>query len=158
MRSLWELDISRARCSSAVFPKIFICRLKLAQPWPQKRKIQRSRNAGFFCYNVTPLPENHCSTLFTTRCKWLTEGGHKAPALGTFALRLFVLGFCFGGYYLLTSEFGFLMWEDFWREKDCWRGISKGELLASLRAEILRKLKREYGTVQVYTENFIHRL
>jgi hypothetical protein len=36
--------------------------------------------------------------------------------------------------------------------------MAKGELLASLRAETLRKLKKEHGTVQVGTENFIHRL
>jgi hypothetical protein len=39
-----------------------------------------------------------------------------------------------------------LMWEvfgrekNFWREKNCWRRIAKGKLLASLRAETLRKL------------------
>jgi hypothetical protein len=52
-----------------------------------------------------PLPENHCSTLFTTQCKRLTEGGCKV-----FALRLLLLAF------------GFLVWEAFGRE-DCWRKI-----------------------------------
>jgi hypothetical protein len=42
-------------------------------------------------------------------------------------------------------------------EKNCQRKIAKGELLASLRAETLRKLKREHGTVQVCTKKFIHR-
>jgi hypothetical protein len=27
---------------------------------------------------ITPLPENYCSTLFTTGYKRLTEGGHEA--------------------------------------------------------------------------------
>jgi hypothetical protein len=39
---------------------------------------------------------------------------------------------------------------DFWRENNCWRRIASGELLASLRAETLRKLKREHGTVQIW--------
>jgi hypothetical protein len=33
-----------------------------------------------------PLPENHCSTLFTNGYKRLTEGGFEAFALGVFAL------------------------------------------------------------------------
>jgi hypothetical protein len=77
-----RLDISKVRCSSAAFPKMFICRLRSAQPWLQKScfsevaYIQRSRNEGFSCYNVTPLPKNHCSiSLFTTGYKRLTEGG-----------------------------------------------------------------------------------
>jgi hypothetical protein len=71
---------------------MFICRLRLAQPWPQKNKmqsscfskviyVQRSRNTGFSCYNVTPLPENHCSTLLTTGYKRLAEGRSKALLL-----------------------------------------------------------------------------
>jgi hypothetical protein len=52
---------------------------------------------------------------------------------------------------LLKGENELLMgncWrEDCWSEKNCWRRISKGELL-----------KREHGTVQVCTENFICRL
>jgi hypothetical protein len=40
--------------------------------------------------------------------------------------------------------------EDCWREKKCWRRIAKRELLASLRAKALRKLKREHGTVEVW--------
>jgi hypothetical protein len=43
-----------------------------------------------------PLPENCCSTLFTTGYKRLTEGGCAAFALG-FLLEAFA--------------FGFLMWE-----------------------------------------------
>jgi hypothetical protein len=51
-------------------------------------------------------------------------------------------GFCFGGFCFGLLAFG------------CGRllegkRIAKGELLASLRAEALRKLKREYGTVEV---------
>jgi hypothetical protein len=75
---LWRADYekpvrtghSKARCSSTAFPKMFICRLRLAQPQSQKGKMQnsyfssdvyaqRSRNAGFSCYNVTPLPLLH---------------------------------------------------------------------------------------------------
>jgi hypothetical protein len=37
--------------------------------------VERSRNAGFFCYNVIPFPKNCCSTLFTTGYKRLAEGG-----------------------------------------------------------------------------------
>jgi hypothetical protein len=52
------------------------------------------------------LPENHCSTLFTTGYKRLTEGGWRAFALGfllwAFCLRLLLFGFW---------AFGFLMWE-----------------------------------------------
>jgi hypothetical protein len=48
--------------------------------------------------------------------------------------------------------------EDCWRKMNCWRESAKGELLASMRAKTLRKLKRGHGTVQVCTENLIHRL
>jgi hypothetical protein len=34
--------------------------------------------AGFLCYNVIPLPMKCYSTLFTTRYKRFTEGGHGA--------------------------------------------------------------------------------
>jgi hypothetical protein len=54
-------ESEKVRCSSAAFPKLF-----------------RNRNTGSFCYNVTPFPENCCSTLFTTGYKRLTEGGHQA--------------------------------------------------------------------------------
>jgi hypothetical protein len=64
------------------------------------------------------------------------------------------LGFLASGF----GAFVFLMWEAFGREKNCWRRIAKGELLSSLKAETLRKLKREHRTVQVCTENFIHML
>jgi hypothetical protein len=39
-----------------------------------------------------------------------------------------------------------------WREKNCWRRIAKGDLLASLRAEILRKLKRTWYSASLSTE------
>jgi hypothetical protein len=63
--------------------------------------------------------------------------------------------------------------EDCWREKNCQRGIAKERFIelvgslwgngfcwlsASLRAETLRKLRREHGTVQVCMKNFIHML
>jgi hypothetical protein len=37
-----------------------------------------------------------------------------------------------------------------WGDGLCW-------LTASLRAETLRKLKTEHGTVQICTKNFVHR-
>jgi hypothetical protein len=43
------------------------------------------REVGFSCHNVTPLPKNHHSTLFTTGYKRLTEGGHQAFVLGRLA-------------------------------------------------------------------------
>jgi hypothetical protein len=52
---------------------------------------EKPMNAGFSCYNVTPLPENFCSILFTTGYKRFIEGGRKVFALGAFALRLLLL-------------------------------------------------------------------
>jgi hypothetical protein len=50
-----------------------------------------------------------------------------------------------------------LVWEAFGREAIVGgKRIAKGELLASLRVMTLRKLKREHGTMQVCTENFVH--
>jgi hypothetical protein len=57
-------ESEKAKCSSAAFPKLLMFR-------------ERSRNTGFSCYSVTPLPENCCSTLFTTGYERLAEGGHK---------------------------------------------------------------------------------
>jgi hypothetical protein len=34
--------ISKVRCSSTAFPKMFICRPRLAQPQPWKKKMQNS--------------------------------------------------------------------------------------------------------------------
>jgi hypothetical protein len=50
--------------------------------WPQLQKSAKcSRKVaitGFSCYNVTPLPENCCSTsLFTTVYKRLPEGAQE---------------------------------------------------------------------------------
>jgi hypothetical protein len=58
------------------------------------------------------LPENHCSILFATGYKRLTEGGLEAFCLGVF---------CFGafGLRLLLLTFGFMTWEAFGREKNC---------------------------------------
>jgi hypothetical protein len=47
--------------------------------------------AGFSCHNVMSLPENCCSTLFTTGYKRLAEGGNKTFAFGFWAFGL--LGF-----------------------------------------------------------------
>jgi hypothetical protein len=101
------------------------------------------RNTGLSCFNVIPLHENHCSTLFTIGYKKLPKGGRDF-CFENFALRLCLWfePFC----YWLSDGEAFLMWEvfgrekNFWREKNCWRRIAKGKLLASLRAETLRKL------------------
>jgi hypothetical protein len=59
--------------------------------------------------NVTLLPENHCSTLFITGYKRLTEGGHRAFAFWAFWWgRLLLL---FGLLLLAFGLFGFLIWE-----------------------------------------------
>jgi hypothetical protein len=76
-----------------------------------------------------PLPENCCSTLFTTGYKRLTEGGHEIFALENFwfglllwgfCFKLFALGFCFWlfafgllgfGAFGFWMKGGFLMWE-----------------------------------------------
>jgi hypothetical protein len=50
----------------------------------------------FLLLNVTPLPKNRCSTLFTTGCKRFAEGGKEVFA--------FSFGFLF---------WGFLLWA-FW--------------------------------------------
>jgi hypothetical protein len=88
--------------------------------------FQRSRNAGFSCYSVTPFPENCCSTLFTTGCKRLTEGGQEAFASEAFC---FLMGMAFE---LLVFWCGRLL-----EGKRIAEGerTAKGELLASLRAE-----------------------
>jgi hypothetical protein len=53
---------------------------------------------------------------------------------------------------------GFLMWKALEGKRIAGgKRIAKGELQASLRAKILRELKREHGIVQAYTENFMHR-
>jgi hypothetical protein len=63
-----------------------------------------------------PLPENFCSTLFTTGYKRLTEGGHKAFCFGGFCFEAFALGILLWGFLLEAFAFGFwafgfLMWE-----------------------------------------------
>jgi hypothetical protein len=73
-----------------------------------------------------PLPENCCSTLFTTGYKRLTEGGCQA-----FALRLLLFGFLMGKAFGLRL-LGFL---GFWcgrlleGKKIEGRETAKGELL-----------------------------
>jgi hypothetical protein len=86
--------------------------------------IQRSRNAGFSGYNVTPLPKDCCSTLFTTGYKRPTKGGLEA------FLGLFALGFYFGllvlalalalTWVFFTWGFGFGLFgvENFWKGKE----------------------------------------
>jgi hypothetical protein len=88
----------KGKCRTAASPKLFTF-----------------REAGMQI--VTPLPENHCSILFTTGYKKLTEGGLGGEGrcgclLWAFALGLFawLLGFW-------LSEMG-----GFGREKDCQRG------------------------------------
>jgi hypothetical protein len=84
MRSLWGHKHSCTQYSAG---------WDLAQPQPQKRArrhdaaqllflscyVQRSRNTGSSYYNLTPLPENCCSSsLFPPGYKRLAEGGRKA--------------------------------------------------------------------------------
>jgi hypothetical protein len=58
-------ESEKIKCSTAVFPNLFTFR-------------ERNRNAGFSCYNVTPLLKNCCSTyLFTTGFKRYAEGGYE---------------------------------------------------------------------------------
>jgi hypothetical protein len=95
----------------------FTCRPRWAQPWPRNRKsrtvaspklvVQRSLNAGFSCYNVTPLPESLCSNLFAAVFKRPSEGG----------LRAFAFGFYFG-LWLDSFALGFLVWVAFGKEKN----------------------------------------
>jgi hypothetical protein len=68
--------------------------------------IQRSRKAGFSCYNVTPLPKSCCSTLFTTV--------YKRPLKEEEGL--FAFGFYFGLLALALAwvfHYGFWLWA-FW--------------------------------------------
>jgi hypothetical protein len=89
-----------------------------------------------------PLPENCCSTLFITGYKRLTKGRCKTFAFG-FCFWLVALGF-------LMKE-GYLDVGGLWSERRLLeRRIAKGELLASLRAEILRKLKRTWGSASLH--------
>jgi hypothetical protein len=37
----------------------------------------REAGSSFSCYNVTPLPESCCSTLFATVYEITAEGGHE---------------------------------------------------------------------------------
>jgi hypothetical protein len=68
--------------------------------------VQRSRNAGFSCYNVTPLP---CSTLFATV--------YKRPLKEEEGL---LFGFLFFGLLALGKKILlWLVWEAFGREKNC---------------------------------------
>jgi hypothetical protein len=59
---------------------------KMQHSWfPTLFTVQRSRKAGFSCYNVTPLSKNCCSTsLFTTGYKRLPEGGCEVFWMGRF--------------------------------------------------------------------------
>jgi hypothetical protein len=47
---LWELDIGKVRCSSTAFPKMFICRPRLAQPQPQKRTSRVAASLKLFMF------------------------------------------------------------------------------------------------------------
>jgi hypothetical protein len=53
---------------------------------------------------------------------------------------------------LWAFAFCFLVWKAFGREENCWRRIAKGELLASPRAETLRKLKRTWDSASLNRE------
>jgi hypothetical protein len=130
---------------------MFICRLRLPSPGHRRGKCRTAASPKLFTFreaavqcspvSVLPLPKNHDSLKEDTRLLFWGL---------SFLLEAFAFGF---------GAFGFLMWEAL-EGKIIVEGkrIAEGELLASLRAKILRKLKREHGTVQVYTKNFIHRL
>jgi hypothetical protein len=86
---IMRLEISQARSSSTAFPKRFICKLRLVQP-PATEEENAEQRLLLSCLcsekkdNVTPLPENCCSTLFTTGYKKLTEGGCRDFAFWLF--------------------------------------------------------------------------
>jgi hypothetical protein len=138
MRSLGELDISKARCSLASFPEMFICRPRLAQPWPQKMKMQnscfsyvvyvkRSRNAGFSCYNVTPLPRTAAPP-----CLPLGIKDSLKEAFGFWLFGFWLLAFCcerlWKGKELLNGK-GLLKENELLKGK-CWRKIVEGKRIA----------------------------
>jgi hypothetical protein len=68
------------------------------------------REAGFSCYNVTPLPESLCSTLFAAVYKRTPEGGKGALSWL----------FCFGGFFWVFGLI-LLLWA-FWCGKLFWKG------------------------------------
>jgi hypothetical protein len=69
------------------------------------------------------------------------------PDFFAFSLRLLLFGF------LMGKAFGFLVWEAFGREKIIeGKRIAKGELLVSLRAKTLRKLKRTWDSASLHRE------
>jgi hypothetical protein len=100
----------------------------------------REAGAQISPVTVSRLPENCCSTLFITGYKRLTEGGHQALVLGAFAiaLRLLLMGKAFWCGRFLEGK-RIVEGERLLKGRKI---IAKGELLASLRAETLRKLKR----------------
>jgi hypothetical protein len=100
--------------------------------------LQRSRNAGFSCYNVTLLPESLCSTLLATV--------YKRPAEGGLGACVFAFGFCFGGFFGLLL----LLW-DFWcgkllERKRITEGkrIAKGKSMA--KEELIGSLHENFNT------------
>jgi fatty acid desaturase len=71
--------------------------------------VQRIKNTGFSCYNVTPLQESLCSTLFAAVYKRPSEVG-----LGTFSFALGFWTFCLAfGFLPLSIGKKFLLWV-FW--------------------------------------------
>jgi hypothetical protein len=107
--------------------------------------LQRSRKAGLSCYNVTPFPENGCSTsLFTIGYKRLTEGG-----LGVFLMEGFDGGFCLAA---TEAEFCLSSSEQLSAQRTLYIGFRKAMLRrtwdsASLRTTTLRVTLMQFSDV-----------
>jgi hypothetical protein len=106
---------------------------------------ERNRNIGVSCYNVTPLPENCCSTsLFTTVYKRLAEEDH---GVGEDGWRI-------GGFWLMGLDWrmgfligGLLVWNAAAAAAGCC-------VSASLRAKTLREIKENMGQCESKESNF----
>jgi hypothetical protein len=100
---MWRADYEKpvrtthkqGEMSSTVFPKMFICRLRLAQPRPQKREMQNSCSPKLFMFReagtqVSPFTMSSPSLRTAISCLPLDiEDSLKED------VRYFALGFCF---------------------------------------------------------------
>jgi hypothetical protein len=160
-------------------------RLRLAQPQPQKWGRRRDAAQLLFLNCLTqfspvtisqPSLRTFAPPLFTT-CLRRTQGFWMKGGFlmgGGLAEGNCLEGDCWRGKWIAEgsiAEGKELLKKNCWRIRQ--RGIAKDGLIelvgslqgnghcwlsASLRTETLWKLKREHGTVQVCTMNFIHRL
>jgi hypothetical protein len=89
---------------------MFICRLRLAQPLATEKEnaeqllllnclFSEKQEHRFLLLQCQVLPENLCSTLFTTGYKRLTEAGCEAFAFGFFCFEAFAFGFWAFGFF-----------------------------------------------------------